>query len=102
MSRRARSRSKPVDIDKDAASSSEVLMDLSVWGMVRAASAITAASRASVGSALPTPDTDEDLDIVNLRVRLPCLVSTGPALGRLIPHPRLRKDSKAKLLGPFP
>ena len=45
---RARSRSKPVSIDKAAASSSEVLMARRVWGMVLAAWAMTAASLASV------------------------------------------------------
>ena len=44
----ARSRSKPVSMLSAAASSSEVLMALRVWGMVRAAPAITAASFASV------------------------------------------------------
>lgn len=37
-----------MSIDSAAASSSDVLMDLSVWGMVRAALAITAASFASI------------------------------------------------------
>ena len=45
---RARSRSNPVSIDKAAASSSEALMALRVWGMVLAAPAMTAASLASV------------------------------------------------------
>jgi len=44
----AGSRSKPVSMLSAAASSSEVLMALRVWGMVRAAPAITAASFASV------------------------------------------------------
>ena len=45
---RARSRSNPVSIDKAAASSSEVVTALRVWGMVLAAWAMTAASFASV------------------------------------------------------
>ena len=45
---RARSRSNPVSIDKAAASSSEALMALRVWGMLLAAPAMTAASFASV------------------------------------------------------
>ena len=44
----ARCRSKPVSIDKAAASSSEALMALRVWGMLLAAPAMTAASLASV------------------------------------------------------
>ena len=44
----ARCRSKPVSIDKAAASSSEVLMARRVLGMVLAAWAMTAASFASV------------------------------------------------------
>ena len=45
---RARSRSKPVSMLSAAASSSEVLTALRVWGMVLAAWAMTAASLASV------------------------------------------------------
>ena len=45
---RARSRSKPVSMLSAAASSSLDVIDLSVCGMVRAALAITAASRRSV------------------------------------------------------
>ena len=45
---RARSRSKPVSMLSAAASSSEALMALRVWGMLLAAPAMTAASLASV------------------------------------------------------
>ena len=45
---RARSRSKPVSMLSAAASSSEVLTALRVWGMVLAAPAMTAASLASI------------------------------------------------------
>ena len=45
---RARSRSKPVSMLSAAASSSEVVTALRVWGMVLAAPAMTAASLASV------------------------------------------------------
>ena len=45
---RARSRSKPVSMLSAAASSSEVLTALRVWGMLLAAPAMTAASFASV------------------------------------------------------
>ena len=45
---RARSRSKPVSMLSAAASSSEALTALRVWGMVLAAPAMTAASFASV------------------------------------------------------
>ena len=92
LSWRAGSRSGPVSMLSAAVSSSEMLTARRVWGMVRAAWAVTAASRLSVlaapGVKSATRRTDAPGQVAHREARVPGdRHSQGPDSGGLVPRP---------------